>query len=310
MEWANDHRALPQAFLGGFLYQRDCTLAWPAFLNGELYGDGRWYYFPLAMLYKTPLATLAALLAATLVGGFVVWKSYAAGRARSSQLSNEKPGIGWTVFCFLIPFCIFAFAAMQSQLNIGVRSVLPLYPFMYIGIGCAAACTARSRPRLTGFISAVLALGLASETLSAWPDYIAFFNVAAGGKTGGIAHLGDSNLDWGQDLKPLADWQRTHPAVPMFVDYNGVVDAHFYGLKFDSLWIDSTGKPTSNAPLTPGVLVVESNHLQGLYITASATPFYAWLRMQQPVDIVGGTLYIYRFTPGSFENAIQGSGHP
>ena len=55
------HHFLPEPMLAGLLYQHTCVTLWPAFLNGELYGNGRWYYFPEAMIYKTPVSELISL---------------------------------------------------------------------------------------------------------------------------------------------------------------------------------------------------------------------------------------------------------
>ena len=49
-------------------------------------------------------------------------------------------------------------------------------------------------------VAGLLAIGIIVEALIAYPNYIAHFNFALGGPRGGIELLGDSNLDWGQDL--------------------------------------------------------------------------------------------------------------
>ena len=57
---ADARRLLPQAYLAGLAYQSANVLNWPAYLNGVVYFDGRAAYFPLAWLYKTPVAEIAA----------------------------------------------------------------------------------------------------------------------------------------------------------------------------------------------------------------------------------------------------------
>ena len=47
-------------------------------------------------------------------------------------------------------------------------------------------------------------LWLAVSTLIIAPDYLAFFNLLAGGPSGGYRYLVDSNLDWGHDLPGMA----------------------------------------------------------------------------------------------------------
>jgi len=133
IQWMDTRHLLPQAMLAGLLYQHTCVQRWPAFLNGDVYYNGRWTYFPLAMLYKTPVAELVTFFFA----GCVLIATASAAR---KQL--------WTISCLVIPFAIFAAAALTTHLNIGLRNVLPLYPFLYIASGCAVAMLWKRRPRL------------------------------------------------------------------------------------------------------------------------------------------------------------------
>ena len=64
--FANDHRLMPHAWLMGLLWTYATTLGRTAFLDGQISEVGWWYYFPLAMLYKTPTATLAAFALAVM----------------------------------------------------------------------------------------------------------------------------------------------------------------------------------------------------------------------------------------------------
>ena len=183
------------------------------------------------------------------------------------------------------------------------ETCFPFFTFVQIATGCAAAICWRRRPRLTSVIFGLLWIGLATETLSAWPDYIAFFNFPAGGERGGIHHLGDSNLDWGQDLIGLARWQQQHKGVELYVKLEYSVDAKFYGLDYHEIDIVPTGPNKDNwsivsdEPLKPGVIAVSATQLQGLYIKPWEEGFYERLRNSQPIAVIGGTVYIYRFNP-------------
>src|SRR5207302_1121882 len=59
--WLDDHQVLPDAWLYGLLYTYNAALRRHAYLMGMHSVSGWWYYFPLAMLFKTPLAVLAAM---------------------------------------------------------------------------------------------------------------------------------------------------------------------------------------------------------------------------------------------------------
>ena len=56
--------------------------------------------------------------------------------------------------------------------------------------------------------------------------------------------LSDSNIDWGQDLKLLANWQKKHPDTPMYLWYFGTADPHYYGMHYINM-------PGSTAPADP-----------------------------------------------------------
>ena len=68
--WALDHKVLPQSWVGGFLYTYGTSHSRSTFLCDELRVTGWWYYFPAAMLFKTPLATLIGLAICTLLWCF------------------------------------------------------------------------------------------------------------------------------------------------------------------------------------------------------------------------------------------------
>ena len=71
----------------------------------------------------------------------------------------------------------------------------PVYPLLYVAIAWAIAAAWHSRVRFIRAATIAATILLAAETLLAWPNYIAFFNLAAGGSRGGIGLLGDSSLD-------------------------------------------------------------------------------------------------------------------
>src|SRR5439155_12528225 len=136
------------------------------------------YYFPIAMLVKSPIALIFSAVVSLALGMILLAR-------RWGEKKKFDPAKTWTVLCLLVPPAIYLLSAMRSNLNLGLRHVLPVYPFIYIGIGLAASYVWKRHPRLAKITLLVLALGLAIESLAAFPDYIPFFNAAAGGKRGG-----------------------------------------------------------------------------------------------------------------------------
>ena len=286
-------RALPQAWLNGLLYTYQSALLRPTYLLGEYSQTGWWYYFPVAIATKTPTATLLAAIAAMVV--LVLVCRTADGRATLAT---------WTTACLVVPPALFLASAMRSNLNLGLRHVLPVYPFLYLGIALAVGWAWRQRAAVTKWTSAVIALLVALETGAAFPNFIPFFNTPAGGARGGLNILGDSNLDWGQDLKLLAEWQqerrRRYPGEPLYLVYFGLADPWAYGIDYVNMpggyaFGAVHGRPRND----PGVLAVSATALQGIYVTPDKYPGMrdatAALRKLEPLDVLGGSIYLYRW---------------
>ncbi len=170
--FANVPLPAPAYAAGIFHVKRHDLRGHPAFLLGEVRTHGWWYYFPVALFFKTPIPFLLLAIAGC----------FAAARRRP-----EVP---------LIAAAILAIA-MTSHINIGIRHVLPIYGPLAI---CAAlAITEWPRMRIA---TGALVLWLVIGSALAHPDYLPWFN--------GLARhpeeiLSDSNLDWGQDVLRLAN---------------------------------------------------------------------------------------------------------
>jgi len=292
VSFAYEHHLLPEAWLTGLVYTRSSLLAYPHFLNGEVLTDGRWWYFPFAVIVKSPLAWLAALAGAA---GLIGWRMVRKGSSSSASEHCEVQ----RAFAFAAGLIVLIFAAVfvTSRFNEGVRHVLPLLPFACIAIGVATSSVWTKPTRRW----AVMALGamLVIESAIAFPNYVAHFNALAGGPTGGLQWLGDSNLDWGQDLPALAAWQREHPNVHLYLAYDGVVDPAHYGITYTNL---PGGDPLGPPPQQirgPGVIAISASLLQGIYRSPDFNPaeFYAPIRKLPLIDVLGGTIYLYEWKP-------------
>jgi hypothetical protein len=285
------HHLLPQSFIYGLFFTYQASLLRNSFLLGEISIFGRWSYFPLAMLFKTPLATLIAGGLSASLGLMLI--------AKRRPLSFRAV---WAFLCLFVPAAIYLSSAMASNVNIGLRHVLAVYPFGYIAAGVIAASAWRTWLRLRrGFaiIGAILLLMLSVETISVFPNYIPFFNFVSGGSSGGLHLLGDSNLDWGQDLILLAQWQREHSDVPLYLSYFGTVDPAHYGIRYISLpgsLTDTFVKP--QWPSKRGYMAISATQLQGIWMKQSLwEQFYYQFGKFKPVEVLGGSIYIYEFPP-------------
>jgi hypothetical protein len=115
----------------------------------------------------------------------------------------------------------------------------------------------------------ILLVGTIAESLSVWPNYLAFFNQLVGGPRNGYQYLVDSSLDWGQDLPGLHQWlEKNAPAAsgsPVYLSYFGTGDPKFYGINALLLPGYFDVAPPQTFPLQQGVFCLSATMLQGVY---------------------------------------------
>jgi hypothetical protein len=275
--FAAEHRLLPQAFCIGLIRQHAAIQHTRNFLLGTVSGKGWWYYYPFALVVKTPIATLLAVVFAALM---------------ALKLRQGDP---WTWICLLLPIGAFLVSAMMSNYNHGLRSLLPIFPMLFIAVAVTFARAIAQWRHMT-VVAVLLLAGLATESLLAYPNYLSFFNAAVGGSRGGLNLLGDSNLDWGQDLPLLVQWHREHPHVKIYLAYWGPTDPIWLDVPYTPLPGYYNGVPDlPPSPGEPGVLVISATLLQGIYIRPPWDAMYAEIRTWKPREVLGGSIYIYDF---------------
>jgi hypothetical protein len=281
-QWVIRHRLLPEGWIAGFVFIQNWSRSAPAFLCGERSTNGWWYYFPLAMLFKTPTATLLGM---GLAVGFVARRWVRRTVSGTQYL--------WESIAFCILPATYMCVAMDMHYDVGLRTIFPVYPFLFITLGVAAADCRRRRPKLAAAITLALMAGLIFETTSAYPDFIPFFNVCSGGSRGGLALLSDSNLDWGQDLPLLGEWENKHPDRPIILVYFGMADPAYYQIQYFK-----TGRLSNN----PGAARIEQMHpvfavsatvLQGTYLSPIDYAKVQLFREAEPFTTLGGSIYLF-----------------
>lgn len=251
--WAKDAKALPEAYLFGLAYTAGGAKYRLAFLNGKESVTGRWLYFPEAFLFKTPPAVLLLLL----------WM-LAEGIARAR-------GVSFPGFFLAFPVVFYLAVSMTSNLNIGHRHLVPIYPLLFVGIGSLARPFGAARWRPPAL--AALLLGSAASFALATPRYLSYFNVLAGGPGGGWRYLVDSNIDWGQDLSRLREWMDENHVPKVHLAYFGTADPAAYGIRYEKLKMvhDFYPDAPSSLPGSGEILAVSVTLLQGVYLDRDRT---------------------------------------
>ncbi len=336
--WLIQHdatRALGQYMLGVLMVVQRAAGGNTTYFLGEVSNGGWWYYFPLLYLLKeTAVLHMLTALAAGL----------AAIRLRTKRKTEKTVALNpatTTVFSILrfvplrhisnwfrthlaeasmlIFIAVYWWYSITSTLNIGVRHVLPTFPFIYIlvsreitrwlhGINKpdpkTLAETFHQLYRMhvgnlwKYFAVAFFMFWSAFSVFSAFPHYLSYFNEFAGGSETAYRLVVDSNYDWGQDLKRLRDFTHAHGIERMAVDYfGGGSPAYYLGDAFEPWW-SSRGAPEGyfaiSATFRQGAFGIWTNRLP------SQQPLpqdrYLWLREKEPVARVGESIFIYKFS--------------
>jgi len=262
----------PEFFLGAAQNLSNSQTGHTAFLLGQHGTRGWWYYFPVVLSVKTPIAFLLLLG----LGLWLCWRRRAAVR-------------------YVVPlaFSIGMLApAMNGHVNIGVRHILPIY----IGFSVIAAVGLRQlaewsdRRKGAGVAAVALLLWLAGSGAIHHPDYLAYFNEFAGSHPENI--IVDSDLDWMQDTKRLA--KRLRELGAKEVNYGWLGDDQL-------LWpeLPPTRKINPLEPAEGWTAVsptIDKIVQYGLgYRYPGLNP---WFDSLQPSERVG-TLFLYYIPPGT-----------
>ena len=132
---------LPEQFLIGFDLQKldaegvplkffdpaapdDEWTGYPVYLDGEIRQQGWWYYYLAAAAYKVPEGTWALLILSAAVPLF-------SKRARASRADE--------VALYAVPAVVLGVMSVFTNINLGLRYVLPSFPFLFVGVGRLSA---------------------------------------------------------------------------------------------------------------------------------------------------------------------------
>ncbi len=163
----------------------------PAYLMGRYSTRGWWYYFPVALLVKVPLAVLIMFTFA------LIWLV-------RFTLRNFADGL------FLLgPLLLYGLLAMSSHVDVGIRYILPVFPFLLIAAGGMFELFWQRR-RAFRWILMLLAAWLVIASGRISYDPLEYFNELAGGPLNGWRYLADSKLDFGQSFVGLMRYVNDH----------------------------------------------------------------------------------------------------
>jgi len=213
-------RFLPESSLPAFEFfdgigevEYHNTRGHESWLLGEYRTDGWWYFFPVVVAVKTPIAFLV------LCGIGFFW-----------LVRQSLAKIRWQEWVPASCGPVILLVCMTSSIDLGVRHILPIYPLlaMVAGLGLVRLLEAGRVRKAAAAWGLVLALWLVVSSVWSHPDYLAYFNESVGGKPESV--LAESDLDWGQDLQRLSDKLKELDVQEVTLAYFGTADTSRHGL--------------------------------------------------------------------------------
>ncbi|MBI5573899.1 MAG: tetratricopeptide repeat protein [Elusimicrobia bacterium] len=259
-----------------------------AFLPGANFFCGKmetplpWYYYFYAIVIKTPISVLILYITGLILAVLTLVKK------------KQKQDVYTNIVFILAPIVIWLIFASVSSAKLGLRYVLPIYPFLVMTAGHIL-----DRKTSTKIIAvSILGIWTFYNTLSIYPHFFSYFNEFVGGSKNGYKYLVDSNLDLGQDIKGLK--QKITPEDSLTLAYLGNADYRYYGLQPEIYGQLSLGCPIDNDfvnTLQPKreILAVSVSLLQMQWITKDKK-LMDWLDEFVPYDNVGYSILLYDIT--------------
>jgi hypothetical protein len=182
---------------------------------------------------------------------------------------------------------------MLSHVNIGVRHILPVYPFVLLLAGAGIQAMLASKHVALRIALGVLAASWVGEVGLQYPNWLSFFNPLVGGPRYGARFLADSNVDWGQDLKPLKHWMDGAGVTRVNLAYFGSADPAYYDIDYVQLPVSTLDESAYKRPELPGYVAVSATERTGVYLPRRWRLFYRALRRQTPVARINNSINVY-----------------
>ena len=270
---------LPESYLYGLADVGFTAGFSHSYVFGHVYPHGQWFYFPVAFLIKSTLSLLLLLL-------LVPFAIALRGAKHRRELAF-----------LLIPAAIYFVVAMASGLNIGIRHILPVYPFLIILAGWGAAELIAQRRKFAYAVAIVLLFGIISS-LRVFPVYLAYANELWGGPANTYKYLSDSNTDWGQQLKAVKKYlDQHHVKNCWFANFAAVVtDPRYYGIPckplttIASVWL----QPSIEVPASiDGPVLISAGTLSGYEFGPDQLNPYDQFTKLHPTAVIEYGVFVY-----------------
>jgi 4-amino-4-deoxy-L-arabinose transferase-like glycosyltransferase len=283
--WMAHLHLLPESYLMGMVDIRVFAKYFTTFILGNWYPHGVWWYFPVAISIKTTLGFIGLVL---LAGFAIVTRKLGNGPDHSRAL----------VYVLFVWMAYLATAGING-LNIGVRHVLPSYGLAAVIAGAGVAALVGLSRKWRWVCSALVAAHVVSA-LCVLPYPLAYANEAWGGAGNTYKVLADSNVDWGQQLYQVKDWEDHHPGEECWFAYmvRPVVVQETYGVHChvlpNGMSVD-IGAPGSEAvpSIVHGAVLLSASELNGALWPSRELNPYREFQARKPDEEIDYSVLVY-----------------
>jgi 4-amino-4-deoxy-L-arabinose transferase-like glycosyltransferase len=284
------YRLLPEAYLFGLADVFITPQHFLSYLLGKVYIHGRWFYFPAAFLIKSTIGFLLLLL------------------LLPAAIVMQRTGWRRELLFLAVPAAIYFLAAMASDFNIGIRHILPVYPFLLILAAYAAWSLGRSG-KVWLYVMSALVLFHVVSSAHGFPNYLPYSNEIWGGPANTYKVLTDSNVDWGQQLKLTKKYLEERGIQDCWFDYFArlAADPHYYQIPCKTL-PQRLGPPVENMPeRIAGTVLISATELSPeVWGPVDLNP-YAKFRELRPDDKIADGVFVFH---GEFDvHLLAALGH-
>ncbi len=255
-------------------------------LLGQYSDLGWWYYFPVAFALKTTLPFLLLAIAAL---AWAVWILTVGSKGK------RDTRLLWTV----VPIAVYMAISLTSHINIGIRHLLPVYPFLFIA-GGALLANLLSYQKQMGIVVVIVLFGwMTFEAVRTFPNYTPYLNQLAS-RHPNWYYLSDSNVEWGDDVGELAAYLKARGETKVRAALSGGWSTlGRYGVNY----LDMISLPPDQTPGTRYV-AIGASFLNGSVIPGDEnvigrrsferTNLLARYRVRKPEAVFGNSIYLYR----------------
>jgi hypothetical protein len=253
----------------------------PGYMFGEFSRTGWWYFFPVAFLFKTPVALHALMLVG--FAGLLIEFRDAPRRLLTSPLRGPLTAI-----------TVLAAALLTSNLVIGFRYALPILPLVCVVTAVSVATVWSRVGTVVRKVIAVTALWFVASSLSYYPNFLAYVSEYGPGRDREHEVLLDSSVDWGQGLLALRQWMEAEEIDAVYLSYFGSARPEGYGIRYAPLasFFQLPPQDLARAGIAePTHAVISATNLHGVYLAGD--PF-ARFRSVQPDTVLAHTLFVYK----------------